>query len=197
VTATEFTDVVDETYEAVYRFAYSLSRDAHDAADLTQQAFFTLAEKSHQLKERAKAKSWLFTTLYRDFLKQRRRASKVSYVEDTEPYGPAAVASDGQDAARQLDGASVVEALGLLDEVYRAPLTLFYLQQASYKEIARILGVPIGTVMSRLARGKEQLRKLLAARPATGPNVVPFPHAAAGARSGAGPSSNAMAKPNA
>jgi DNA-directed RNA polymerase specialized sigma24 family protein len=64
----------------------------------------------------------------------------------------------------ELDGGSVMEALQDVDEMYRAPLTLFYLEQLSYKEIAGLLGVPIGTVMSRLSRGKEQLKRQLTAK---------------------------------
>ncbi len=59
----------------------------------------------------------------------------------------------------ELDSAMVVEALGEVEEPFRAVLTLFYLEQFSYREIAEMLELPIGTVMSRLSRGKGQLRR--------------------------------------
>ena len=57
--------------------------------------------------------------------------------------------------------ATVYDALNQLDDRYRGPVTLFYMQQCSYREIGEILGIPIGTVMSRISRGKGELRKTL------------------------------------
>lgn len=175
-----FTQLVDAHYAPLYRFALSLTKNASDAGDLTQQTFFIWARKGDQLRDAAKAKSWLFTTLYREFLRGRRRAEQVMALEDL-PLGESDPAAPEIDRVTGMDAALVVEALGEVDEVYRVPLTLFYLQDLAYKEIAEALEVPIGTVMSRLSRGKAQLRAALARKEsgrATG-GVVPFtPHPA-------------------
>ena len=158
-----FNQLVDAHYTPLYRFALSLARREADACDLVQQTFFIWAKNGHQLREVGKAKTWLFTTLYREFLRGRRRDQRSQSIEDLPPAAqelPAEVA----DHARTMDGQQVVEALQEVDEVFRAPLMLFYLQDLSYQEIADALDVPIGTVMSRLSRGKAQLRKILARR---------------------------------
>ncbi|MFN2477422.1 MAG: RNA polymerase sigma factor [Chthoniobacterales bacterium] len=145
-------------YAALYRFAFSLARNEMDAGDLTQQTFYIWAEKGHELREPAKAKAWLFTTMYREFLGGRRHETRFPKIGlDEAPEQPAVVPV----LADKIDGAAALHALRSLDENYRAPLTLFYLQELSYTEIADILDVPIGTVMSRLSRGKAQLRQLL------------------------------------
>ena len=164
----EFEDLVDAHYQALFRFGVSLTRDAGMAADLVQETFCTWAAKGDQLHDRSKAKTWLFTTLYREFLSQRRRASRFS----DQPLDEAALGAltpPQDDAQRQMDGQRALELLGSLTETYRGPLALFYLQQHSYKEIAEILDVPIGTVMSRLSRGKELLRHRMLDPPAAAP----------------------------
>ena len=64
----DFDNLVDLHYAGLYRFALSLARDENHAADLTQQTFYIWAAKGHQLQDRSKAKSWLYTTLHREFL---------------------------------------------------------------------------------------------------------------------------------
>lgn len=168
-----FRQLVEAYYAALYRFALSLTRSTSDASDLTQQTFFVWATKGASLRDSAKAKSWLFTTLYREFLRGRRREARVTAIADLPP------AQQDQpdlepDAIAKLDAALVLEALQEVDAVFREPLTLFYLQDLSYLEIADVLDVPIGTVMSRLSRGKVHLRQRLAAK-AQGGTVVSFP----------------------
>jgi RNA polymerase sigma-70 factor (ECF subfamily) len=172
-----FTQLVDAHYAALYRFALSLARNSADAGDLVQQTFFIWATKGHGLRETTKAKSWLFTTLYREFLRGRRRGQRASSIEDLPP-GQQEIAAEEVDCVAKLDAATVMAALQEVDEVFRAPLTLFYLEDLSYQEIAGALEVPIGTVMSRLSRGKAQLRAVLAKEGAAGrAKVVPFPTA--------------------
>ena len=144
----------------LYRFALSLSRKESDAADLTQQTFYLWASKGHQLRDASKVKAWLFTSLYREFLGRKRQQDR--FVEEEGSGEAIAAQSVPASVVNQLDGEIVQRELFALEEIYRAPLTLFYLQQHSYKEIAETLEVPIGTVMSRISRGKEQLRKALA-----------------------------------
>jgi len=155
-----FDGLVDSFYTALYRFAFSLSRRESDAADLVQQTFYIWALKGHQLREKSKVKTWLFTTLYREFLARRRYDDRFIDIVDgdarfVEPPHLSPVAVD------KLDAATVQDALHQLEARYRAPLTLFYMQHHSYREIADILSVPLGTVMSRISRGKAELRKAL------------------------------------
>lgn len=180
----EFAELVDSYYQALFRFGLSLTRDSDRAADLVQETFCIWAEKGDQLRDRSKAKTWLFTTLHREFLNQRRRAAKFTDSELNEEVVAEETAPEN-DAERQMDGTRALEVLGSLEETYRAPLTLFYLQQHSYKEIASILDVPIGTVMSRLSRGKDMLRKRMTGEPASAPkNILQLEPEALGKRHG-------------
>jgi len=152
-------ELVGNYYAPLYRFGLSLSRNEADARDLVQQTFYTWATKGHQLRDTSRVKTWLFTTLYRDFLAKKRHADRFVDTEDASNFvEPMHIAPSVIDS---LDAVIVQKALHALDDRYRAPVTLFYMQQHSYREIAEILHVPIGTVMSRISRGKAELRRQL------------------------------------
>ena len=156
----DFESLVARFYAPLYQFAFSLTRVEAEACDLTQQTFTIWAAKGHQLRDPSKVKAWLFTTLHREFLDSRRRQTRFPHLEldaleaELPTVAPAAIS--------RLDVAHVLDLLGRVDEVFQAPVALFYLQDYSYLEIAEILGVPLGTVKSRLARGLGQLQQLLA-----------------------------------
>lgn len=169
-----FTQLVDRYYPSLYRFALSLARSEADACDLAQQTFYVWAKKGHALREAAKAKSWLFTTLYREFLRGRRRGERMTTL-DSLPESQLEEVTLEPETVAAMDGGTVLAALLEVDETFRAPLTLFYLEDLSYQEIAEALDVPVGTVMSRLSRGKAQLRARLASRSNSKPGmIVPF-----------------------
>lgn len=159
----EFENVVAHHYGPLYQFAVSLTRNDAEACDLTQQTFYIWAAKGHQLRDVSKVKTWLFTTLHREFLGSRRRQTRFPHVEldDAAAELPAIPPA----SVNQLDSAQLLEALGQLDEVYRAAIVLFYLEDYSYNEIAQILDIPLGTVKSRLTRGLQRLHHLLTSVP--------------------------------
>jgi RNA polymerase sigma-70 factor (ECF subfamily) len=157
-----FEALVKEHYEALFRFAMTLTRERTDAGDLTQQTFYIWATRGHQLRDRSKVRSWLFTTLHRQFLNTQRRQVRFPHsgLEEVEGQLPA----DQPRFEDRVDSSSALSALGRIDEIYRAAVSLFYLEDCSYPEIAAILEVPIGTVKSRLVRGIKQLRDVLLSR---------------------------------
>src|SRR4051794_34507558 len=159
----DFESLVARYYSSLYKFAYSLTQAEADACDLTQQTFYVWATKGHQLRDPSKVKTWLFTTLHREFLESKRRHTRFPHMQLSEADAelPTVAAASGY----QLDSGGVLRALGQIDDVYKAPVALFYLKDASYKEIANILDIPMGTVKSRIARGIGQLHGIMAKAP--------------------------------
>jgi RNA polymerase sigma factor (sigma-70 family) len=157
--AEQFDAIVCEHYEPLFRFAMSLTRSESDAWDLTQQTFYVWAKKGHQLRDLSKAKTWLCTTLHRAFLKARQKQVRFPHQELEEVSEQ--LPTFTPELADHVDSAQVLSALAQVDEVYQAAVALFYLEDCSYKEIAEILAVPLGTVRSRIARGIRQLRGIL------------------------------------
>jgi RNA polymerase sigma-70 factor, ECF subfamily len=158
----DYEQIVALYHHDLYRFAYSLAGNKDDACELTQEAYYRLLSNNQKLRDSTKTKAWLFTTLYRLFLGEKRRNNRFPHltISSVERELPTLSA----EMVNEMDGVLVMEALREIDEHHRTPLVLFYLQNLSYREIAEILDVPIGTVMSRLSRSKIALRDHLASR---------------------------------
>ena len=170
-----FQQIVDAHYQGLHRFALSMCRSDATAQDLVQQTFLQWARKGHTLRDAAKVKTWLFTTIYREWLSIARREKKHEQVEfEPDLHGASQPHDEGENP--RVDSATLQIALEQLDPNYRAPLVLFYLKELSYRDIAETLGLPIGTVMSRLSRAKDRLRSiLLRLEESTAANIIPAP----------------------
>ncbi len=149
-------------HENLYRFAFSLAGNADDAAELTQEAYVRLLTKGGQIRDLARVKTWLFTTLYRIFTGWKRHANRFPHLELVSVEDELPVLTP--EIADEVDGETVMDTALELEEHFRAPLVLYYLQSLTYREIAEVLDIPIGTVMSRLSRGKDILRQRMASR---------------------------------
>jgi RNA polymerase sigma-70 factor (ECF subfamily) len=147
-------ELIERYHALLYRFAYRLSGSPADAEDLTQQTYLIAHQSLNQLRDPAKAKSWLCTILRHAFLRMEQQRILVQrFALEHDPEQPEIEATCDEEA--------VQAALNKLPEEYRSAAILFYFQELSYKEIAEALETPIGTVMSRLSRAKQQLRRLL------------------------------------
>lgn len=150
--------LVHAHYAVLFRYACRLSGSPQEAEDLTQETFCVAQNKLSQLRELDRAKSWLFTILRNAYLHRRRSAKpekqvsldSIAEIPDKEPAALPAV-----------DSAQLQAALNEMPEAFRTPILLYYFEDFSYKDIAEQMSVPLGTVMSRLARGKAFLRQRL------------------------------------
>jgi RNA polymerase sigma factor (sigma-70 family) len=156
-----FQKLVDSYYESLFRFAMSLTGKESDACDLVQDTFVKWAEKGDQLRDQSKAKSWLFTTLHRRFLETQRHMVRFPHLELEEVSWELPVFE--AEAVIRLSGTEIVTMLNQVDPRYRAAVSLFYLEDNSYAEIAAVLDIPVGTVKSRISRGLSQLKALMSA----------------------------------
>lgn len=150
------TKLIGQHYELLYRVSFRLTGSVTDAEDLTQQTFLTAQQKLEQLRQTESAKSWLLAILRHHFFRNRSRAAKQSVQLDSLPEPICSTRRPDGDDSEELQAA-----LNDLPEEFRFPLVLFYFHELSYQDIAAELSIPLGTVMSRLSRGKEHLRRRL------------------------------------
>ncbi len=150
--------LVEDHYESLYRYAYRLSGSASDAEDLTQEAFCKAQSCWSQLREPERARSWLFSILRNAYL-HRARAEQQHRLVSLD--GLADLPEVPAEPLPEIDPEQLQQALNELPEVFRTPIILYYFEDFSYRDIAEQMDLPIGTVMSRLARAKAHLRTRL------------------------------------
>lgn len=161
-TGPDVRSLIDANYDSLYRYAYRLSGSAADADDLTQEVFTKALTRLGQLRDPDRAKPWLFRILRNAYL-HRMRDHRRHPTVSLDSLGD--VPEDGVESTPEIDPTALQEALNDLDETFRTPLILFYFEDFSYRDIAEQMDLPIGTVMSRLARAKGYLRARLVPRP--------------------------------
>ena len=145
------------------RYARSLTRDFAATDDLVQDCLARALGKLHLWQEGTDLRAWLFTILHNQFVNQVRRAIREGAsvgLSETEP-----LLTQAPDQGKRLELRDLDRAIGKLPEEQRSVILLVGLEGMRYEEVAEILNVPIGTVRTRLSRGREALRRLMGIMP--------------------------------
>lgn len=148
--------------DALYNLALALTRNKTEAEDLVQDTALRAFRYYHQFEPGSNFKAWILTIMRNHFINNYRKKTRepfhVDY--DTVAFGVAAPEISG--AAEEIFGERIQNALDDLPEELRTVVTLFYVEDLSYKEIAVVMKCPIGTVMSRLYTARQMLKNQLA-----------------------------------
>ncbi len=160
--------LVEQHLDAVFRYAYRFTGNAADAEDITQQVFLLAQKHIDQLRDPLRAGAWLLSIVRNTFLKQKRRQRPASAsAVDLNLDGFA----DHRTAREPGEASALQQALDQLDCHQKQVILMYYFEGLSYQQIADKVNVAIGTVMSRLSRGKSNLREIIAAQEPAGEKV--------------------------
>ena len=174
LSADEFQSMLVDVLPALYRYAFRLTRNRADAEDLVQDTALRAFRAMSQFEPGTNFKAWMFRILTRGFWanhrRRERRPNTVDFDDTPDLYLYARSAEhglqwQGEDPARalidRLGAERVAEAIGELPEEYGVVCTLCFIEDFAYHEVAEVLEVPVGTVRSRLHRGRKMLQKAL------------------------------------
>jgi RNA polymerase sigma-70 factor, ECF subfamily len=165
----EFAQAALAHIDSLYGTALRLTRRAPDAEDLVQETYLKAFRSAHQFEPGTNLKAWLFTILHNTFRNIRRHDGRSPVDVDSEAVEQAAGDAPGTQSPEQILTRATLDAdlqgaLDALPEAFRQAVWLRDVEELSYAEVATALGVPIGTVMSRISRGRRALAEGLQAR---------------------------------
>jgi RNA polymerase sigma factor (sigma-70 family) len=149
---------IEASIPALRRYATALLRSRDEADDLVHDCLVRALDKLHTRREEADVRAWLFTIMHHHFISQvrRRRSRPAAEPLDESHTGAVGLPAVQEDALHWRD---LQRGLALLPEEQRSVILLVSVEDLSYAQAAEVLGIPVGTVMSRLARGRERLRQ--------------------------------------
>jgi RNA polymerase sigma-70 factor (ECF subfamily) len=165
VATPEFTRVsgvltcIEVCIPALRRYAAALLRNRQDADDLVQDCLVRALDKRHTKRDGADVRPWLFAIMHNVFINGLRRAKARPAGEPMDETHETAMSMHGNQESN-LDWRDTLRALNQLPVEQRTIILLVSVEDLSYAEAAHVLDIPVGTVMSRLARGRERLRQL-------------------------------------
>lgn len=149
----------------LYNVALKYMRNRYDAEDLVQETMYAAFRNFHQLRDQSRCRSWLFAILRTNFFREKRQAgrrpqlgSDASYLAFLEGVSSTNLA---REVEQKLEAEHVQQVIDGLPDRYKMPLILFFLEDMSYQEIGDFLDIPVGTVMSRLSRAKQAMKRQL------------------------------------
>lgn len=165
---TECEDALLPHLDALYGYAMTISRDRNIAEDLLQDTYAHAAASYHALRDDSNIKGWLFTimrNLWFQHLRHARSGPEFVALEEASGHWTSGASEDPETLyVRIWEREEIRSALEALPLMHREIIVLFDIEGFSYKEIAEMLECPVGTVMSRLARGRDKLKRILLAR---------------------------------
>lgn len=163
----QFAELALPLLDSLYNFACWLAKDRTDAEDLVQETYAKALKNFSSFQQGTNFRAWIFRILRNTFLNSRAglAVTRTSSLEDEEHQGEAALGATQETPEtillQQTNQAMIQEAIGQLPLAFQEVVLLCDVEEMSYQEIAEALGIPIGTVMSRLARARKALREAL------------------------------------
>ena len=160
LTQAQFDALVEDHAPTLYRVAYRLVGDRHEAEDMVQEAFRSAWKSRHRYEEGRGDRAWLVSILRRRVVDRYRQRKNVRLIPSD---SPPEVSVEGHDSIAQEYSDEVQRALNQLDDNLRETLLMVVVGELTHQEVADELGIPLGTVLSRVSRARRRLRELLAA----------------------------------